>query len=284
MHFLVIDGPPKSKARPRFRRDGRVYASPEQIAAEQALGWRFKASFPEPMAGNLGVGCIFFRPNAQRIDVDNMLKHVMDSANKVIWADDSQVTAQVGIVELDAEHPRTVIVVGRHVSSLDRSEYAVKTRVCPTCGVTFQSKQKNPKFCSRSCSSLSKGESLMAEVPCAWCGVMFKRKNAGSRFCSDRCRMESLNNPKTPRVIPRCVHCGATLSKIGYRSWQTLTKTRIVPVARTRKPKDECSDSWGGSNAGQFPNDRCAHGGAWGVSRNFADFSSKMIDIARCRP
>lgn len=120
MHMVIVDGVPKSKARPRFREGGKVYASKEQLDSERALGWQLKAEFPEPLEGNLAVGCVFYRPTRHRIDVDNLLKHVMDSANKIVWHDDSQVTAQLGILELDEERPRTVIMVAAHESSMAR--------------------------------------------------------------------------------------------------------------------------------------------------------------------
>jgi Holliday junction resolvase RusA-like endonuclease len=121
LHVLVVEGKPMSKARPRFRRDGKVFASDEQVAAEQALGWKMKEAFPEPLDGNLAVACVFYRPTQQRVDVDNMLKHTMDSANGVVWHDDSQVTAQLGVVEYDPVRPRTVLAVGRHESSMVRT-------------------------------------------------------------------------------------------------------------------------------------------------------------------
>jgi Holliday junction resolvase RusA-like endonuclease/endogenous inhibitor of DNA gyrase (YacG/DUF329 family) len=217
VRVVVIEGVPKSKARPRFGRNGRAYALDEQVAAEQALGWRLKESFAEPLDGNLAVGCIFYRPTSHRVDVDNMLKHVMDSANLVVWHDDYQVTAQVGIVELDAERPRTVIVIGRHISSMERSGHAEKSIVCPQCGVRFTSKQHRPKFCSRACSSRSRGEDLSAQVPCAWCRKAFHRRSAGARFCSNACRLASLNAPTRGRPLALCVACGARLSKAGYK-------------------------------------------------------------------
>lgn len=121
MQYLVVEGLPVPKSRPRFRKNGSVYIDNKQIAAEEYLGYHLKMKFPNPLEGNLAVGCIFFRPTKQRVDVDNMLKHVMDSANKIVWHDDSQVTAQLGIIELDREHPRTVIIIGQHRSTMPRT-------------------------------------------------------------------------------------------------------------------------------------------------------------------
>jgi Holliday junction resolvase RusA-like endonuclease len=218
LRVIIVDGIPKSKARPRFRRDGKVYASDEQVAAERALGWRLKEEFPEPLEGNLAVGCIFYRPTNHRVDVDNMLKHVMDSANKIVWRDDSQVTAQLGIVELDKTRPRTVIVIGSHVSTMVRTGgVSKKEAVCAQCGVSFTSRQHRPKFCSRRCAALNR-ETLADEVPCAWCRTPFRRPTAAARFCSDECRIASLTTSNRKGRTPAfCSSCGKKLSKPGYK-------------------------------------------------------------------
>ncbi|MFD4315068.1 RusA family crossover junction endodeoxyribonuclease [Streptomyces sp. NPDC058548] len=120
--FLVLPGVPASKTRPRFSKEGRTYKTAEDTAAEQKTAWRLRQAFRQPLAGNLAVGCVFFRPDRQRIDADNMLKHICDAGNKIAWADDAQITATYAAVELDAQHPRTLVVVARHVSSLDRTD------------------------------------------------------------------------------------------------------------------------------------------------------------------
>lgn len=118
---LTLPGEPASKARPRFNRDGRAYKASEDEQAEARTGWLFRRAFRQPWTGNLAIGCVFFRPDRRRIDVDNMLKHVCDAANGIAWEDDAQITAVYGVAELDVEDPRTVVVVTRHESSLERA-------------------------------------------------------------------------------------------------------------------------------------------------------------------
>jgi Holliday junction resolvase RusA-like endonuclease len=114
-------GEPATKARPRFAAGGKTYKTDEDTAAELATAWQLRRAFREPWVGNVALGAVFFRSDRRRVDVDNMLKHVCDSGNKIAWEDDAQITALLGFAELDAEHPRTVLVVCRHASSLDRS-------------------------------------------------------------------------------------------------------------------------------------------------------------------
>ncbi|WNI20322.1 RusA family crossover junction endodeoxyribonuclease [Actinacidiphila sp. ITFR-21] len=117
---LVWGGEPPSKTRPRFA-DGRTYKDPADEAAEAKTGWNLRRLFRQPWTGNLAVGLVFFRSDRRRIDVDNMIKHVLDAGNGIGWVDDHQVTALYGVAELDAQFPRTLLVVTRHVSSLDRT-------------------------------------------------------------------------------------------------------------------------------------------------------------------
>jgi Holliday junction resolvase RusA-like endonuclease len=128
---LVLPGDPAAKARPRFTKAGQTYKTDADTAAEARTGWKLRAAFRQPWTGNLAIAAVFFRQDRQRIDTDNLIKHVCDAGNGIAWIDDAQITAAYGVVELDAEHPRTVLVVARHVSSLDRSDVAVKPRRAP---------------------------------------------------------------------------------------------------------------------------------------------------------
>ncbi|KPI33371.1 endodeoxyribonuclease RusA [Actinobacteria bacterium OV450] len=119
---IVLAGPPPVKARHRVTKEGRTYQSQKDADAEQRTGFMLRRSFPRPWTGNLAIGAVFFRPDRQRVDVDNLIKHVCDAGNGVAWSDDQQITAVYGTVELDADHPRTVLVVARHLSTLDRSD------------------------------------------------------------------------------------------------------------------------------------------------------------------
>jgi Holliday junction resolvase RusA-like endonuclease len=121
MHLVVIPGKPAVKSRPRFAR-GRAHSKPEDRAAETRTAWHLKAVVHQPLTGNVGIVCVFYRPDRRVVDADNMVKHVCDAANGVLWRDDSQCTAIAGVVELDAASPRTVIAIGGHNSSLIRAE------------------------------------------------------------------------------------------------------------------------------------------------------------------
>lgn len=157
MDVLVHEGDPMSKARSRFVKAGGGYTPAAVRAAEERMGAGFEAW--EPFTGNVAVCCIFVRANAQRIDVDNMLKLVLDAATRAkLWADDSQVTAIAGLIEHDPYDPRTIVAMAPHRSTLARGEDSWPT--CPTCGNRFNGDGRR-KFCSRECRF---GRPLFEEV------------------------------------------------------------------------------------------------------------------------
>lgn len=120
------DAVPIAKERPRVvhsARGTRTHTPERTAAAEEHLAWAFKLATQgrAPLLGNLGMVCVFYRPDRRRIDADNMLKLVCDAGNIArVWGDDAQVTTKLARVELDKDHPRTEVVIGRMASSLLR--------------------------------------------------------------------------------------------------------------------------------------------------------------------
>ncbi len=147
-YLLNLPGSPWSKSRPRFSRQGHAYPDPKDVAAEKETGKFLKAQCA-PFTGNVGLVCIFYRPNLKRIDADNLMKHVCDSGNGILWKDDSQITAEVSIVELDRDNPRTLIAVGKHASSMPRGSDAVYP--CETCGGPIPVDESPARTCSVKC-------------------------------------------------------------------------------------------------------------------------------------
>ena len=216
LEMITIPGAPWSKSRPRFTRTGRTYTPREDQDAETRTGLYMRQSIRRPYTGNVGIVCIFYRPNRQRIDTDNLIKHVCDAANGVIWEDDSQCTAVMGVIELDRENPRTVIGVGRHVSTLTRGTDA--TKPCAVCGnpISLEGHRgKPPKTCSQECRQASLGYLDLSDlVPCAHCGKKFRRKTKTQKFCCQQCRVDSLRDKRKASASPfsECIDCGVQLS------------------------------------------------------------------------
>lgn len=206
LRCVVIDGEPPSKARPRFTKRGGTYTPKRTIEGEKRLAAALSnvPVFP----GNVALVAIFHRSTRQRIDVDNMLKAVLDAGTRAkIWEDDSQVTALIGLVEHDREQPRTVVAFGRHASTLTRGEDA-KVQ-CEACGTRFfpgGQRRETARWCSRECRT-----TLAELVPCPTCEKPFRRKNGNHKYCSVECR------GLAARRKPLCATCGKPVSRAGYQ-------------------------------------------------------------------
>lgn len=215
VHSTLLNWEPASKARPRFGKNGHTYTPAESRAAEARTAAWLRTMFDEPMTGNVAMACIFFRPNRQRIDADNMLKHVCDAANGIIWNDDSQVTAVLGIVELDADRPRTLIAVAPHMSTMTRGTDA--TYPCAQCGrpIPMEGQNSRRKTCSKGCAAKIRGyEPLDEPIPCAECGEPFRRTTKTQRLCSPECRANRIRGRNKSRATPRsrCLDCARELT------------------------------------------------------------------------
>lgn len=150
---ITIEGEPVVKSRPRFGR-GKTYTNPRDRVAEAHTAAVLRDLLPEPLSGNVAIACVFHRPNRNRADVDNLLKHVLDAANGVLFADDSQVTGIVGAVELDEQDPRTEVAIGEHSSSMTRgSDWMI---ACAVCQSMFTPATATRRYCSRACAGIAR--------------------------------------------------------------------------------------------------------------------------------
>lgn len=154
-YSLIIDGEPVAKARARSGKYHH-YTPEKQVIAERTIADRIKAGRPRRFDGNVAVAIIFYRSNNHRVDIDNLLKTVLDgiTKSKVVWNDDEQVTALVGVSEYDPAYPRTVVAIAPHKSTLLRGTSRL-THTCETCGVKYkphtQADGRASRYCSRSC-------------------------------------------------------------------------------------------------------------------------------------
>lgn len=240
MRYLVLPGDPWSKSRPRFTKRGKSYQPRDDREAEQRLRDFLSLSAPTAFPGNVMLACRFYRSSYQRVDTDNLLKHVCDSANGVWWADDSQVTFALGEIQHDREHPRTIILAGNHESTLPRGDDL--HRSCEQCGKQFRpapgrERMSTQRYCSRVCARVAAGfPDLSAHVPCPHCGKDFRRKTSEQKFCSWDCARASLVGRKKPRTArpSRCTQCGTTLThNRGGRCrecWRSSPKGQPEPV------------------------------------------------------
>lgn len=204
---VVIPGAPSSKSI-----TSRGDSEAEELRVTSA---HLACQAEKHFEGNVAMACIFYRPNHQRIDVDNMIKHVSDAATHVLWEDDSQCTAAAGIVEYDADFPRTVVIFAEHESSLLRGDAA--TYPCVICKSPISSRMNagRTKTCSTRCSTKLKGYIPLDEpIPCSHCGELFIRVSQYRKLCSPKCRQDSLRGKRRAKAKEKskCQDCNKQLN------------------------------------------------------------------------
>lgn len=115
---FTVPGQPIPKGRPRVFR-GRaitpprthVYERSVQLCALAELGRLKRARRVWPLDAEYVVACAFYMQDARRVDVDNLLKSVLDAGNGVLWSDDSRVCGATVARKIDRERPRLEVVV-----------------------------------------------------------------------------------------------------------------------------------------------------------------------------
>lgn len=251
-----VDGEPISKARARFTGYGskiRTYTPEKTKQGEMVMAAAFRKAAPDwkPDRENIyGVFGIFFASTFQRRDVDNMLKLVLDSLNKVAWADDAQVNEISGKKQVcPPGHERTevliydmgprprnyfeCIVCGTYAPTYNswkgdkrfctrkcQMEFSeqLRQRVCPTCGKEFSGSRTNrQKYCSAECGY----ETRRDEVDCTQCGQTFSQQSVhikAKNYCSGECRTAYLRSHPVKLAKGNCAKCGAATSRREYTS------------------------------------------------------------------
>jgi len=243
MIAFVHPGAPVSKARARWNQKSRRFYTPgHSMEAQEALSWRFKSVLAgkPPFLGPVAIVAIFYRPNRQRIDADNLMKLVMDAATKAgVWRDDCQVAAQAALMELDVEHPRTVIALCPYLSTLDRAPLQF---TCRRCGKTYERPewyqrrnegQGRSMFCSLACA---RPVGLLT-TNCSRCGQEFQRTKSGQRYCSVSCAQKDRgvrlpNGEQRPPAV--CEKCGKRVSRREYKQCRSCRG-----YGRPAKPESE---------------------------------------------
>jgi Holliday junction resolvase RusA-like endonuclease len=251
---MVIEGEPQSKARARMTRNGHVYTPRTTREAMEQIGYQFRSENPgwQPAAdGTFGVIALFYCATWQRRDVDNMLKLILDAFNRVVWADDSQVTEVSGRLVRGAADAGTEVVVYRTMAATK------PTRACLRCGKHFEvyASQSTRKFCDRACGYAWRKE--QRRVNCEHCGTEFNPHNgkAPARFCSNPCRYAARNVELT------CDHCGKTYTKarsIAARSQRQACSPECVQAltrpVRAERARGTCATCGGPTSKRTYTN------------------------------
>ena len=122
--LIVVTGQPHAKIRPRISKGGRrTHQDPRDAAAEAETRRQLIEQWGSHRieTGNLKLVAHFHRKNRQIVDLDNLVKHLLDSAQGVLFVNDAQVTAYDVELFVDSEAPRTAFYLVPHRTSMVRS-------------------------------------------------------------------------------------------------------------------------------------------------------------------
>lgn len=119
-HHLVIPRAPATKVRHQSTaRSGRMrtYKDPVDRANEQVTQVYMRRGYRgAPLEGALALVCWFHLPDRRWKDSDNLLKHVMDAGNRILWKDDHQIRLHMVEMIQPSPTPMTVIRFGPSTS------------------------------------------------------------------------------------------------------------------------------------------------------------------------
>lgn len=127
MNELTIPWQPWAKKRPRISksvagRNARTHQSRDDRDAEDRTRTYIAKNWTDPpIRDNVSLSVVFYRRTRQIVDLDNLLKHLMDAANGILWINDYQVTEIYARMELDADRPRTNFTVTGRPTTMIRS-------------------------------------------------------------------------------------------------------------------------------------------------------------------
>ncbi len=107
----VIHGDPQGKGRPRTTKTGHVYTPARTRKAQDELAGRLLAmrARPAPPGVEVAMHMHFHLRTERRVDIDNLVKLVLDAANHVLFDDDSQIAALAATRVRASGRPRTEV-------------------------------------------------------------------------------------------------------------------------------------------------------------------------------
>lgn len=234
--MVQVESDPVAHERPRLGRNGNVYTPEKTAIYKEWLAWQIRAGLPaqtdmEKAQTIYGVQALFFRSNKQRIDVDNLLKTVLDATTMAgVWRDDSQVHEVITRLWTGQNKPGTQFMIYKIEEESGRLSSRYTPNPCAYCGrlIERRSKGYRQKYCSNECRQ----NASRVAMKCAHCDKPFsilkcQVRNPGSKksgpylrqFCSRICSVEFHRTKVLYRERDnwRCEKCGKMVSRKEYK-------------------------------------------------------------------
>jgi Holliday junction resolvase RusA-like endonuclease len=112
-HRFVCQGPPVPKQRPRLGKNGAWYTPKNTVVYENTIAWVIAKENHRYGNHPLWLRAEFHMPTERKVDVDNLLKALLDGCQKgLLFVNDWQVMELSASVFYCSEHARTEWEVG----------------------------------------------------------------------------------------------------------------------------------------------------------------------------
>lgn len=244
---LEFIGEPVAHQRPRLGRGGKTYTPQKTKEYKEGLAWIIKSeirNYKIDKEALYGIQAIFYRSNRQRVDIDNLLKTVLDSLTLAgFWADDAQVREISARLLKSQKQARTEFVVYK----ISEEWAHVPSSKCQYCNGPISPKKTYPSSIRQFCSNECFNKSNRITITCRWCGKEFdiprsqatrksERYQYPTQFCSRECSIQYHRQLK--RIAGKesdkwkCQTCGGRVSRKEYTICRACSmKTRSDPTS-----------------------------------------------------
>ena len=186
---FIVPGEPLPHGRPRFnKRTGHAYSPERSEHYKKAVALCVRvATTSRGLTGAFSLSMVFYRTDFLRLDIDNLMKSILDGITQSgFWLDDSQVQEVHAKLLRGQKEPRAEIVINE-VENFN----AKPMLVCQQCGKLFRDysttcrpPRKDGKiFCSKECKKIE----ATVLIACIVCGKDFSRLRAYTKHQKDTC-------------------------------------------------------------------------------------------------
>lgn len=113
---IIIEGNPRPKQRPRvIHKDGKTWAYTPRATRDwenAVIAAALEQVGPLKLEGDLEIEAIFYRRTRHRVDVDNLIKSLIDGLMGArVFLDDSQIARSVMEIRYDRNRPRAEVII-----------------------------------------------------------------------------------------------------------------------------------------------------------------------------
>lgn len=106
---FCVNGNPIPKGRPRLGYRRRVFTPKRTLDYEELVAREAVSQGVKRVSDTLRVEIDFYRSTRHRVDLDNLIKSILDALNFIAYDDDVQIVQLEARKDYDKKHPRAEV-------------------------------------------------------------------------------------------------------------------------------------------------------------------------------